>query len=94
MRSGMATLAPMVLRASGLLIGAVVGVPEADGGIGRAVGFGQFVVGFGLLHGKYGSVQVRTSVECLFAIIVEREQAFGEIEGSVDVDSSRLDGGH
>src|SRR5580692_11001827 len=69
----------------GVVVGAIVGIPQADGGIGRAVSLGQLVVGFCLLHREYGGAQVRAGVERLFAIVVEREQVLGEIERSVDV---------
>src|ERR1700689_4128003 len=76
---------PESVQGVGVVEGAVVGVPEADGGVRRTVSLGQLVIGFGLLLGKYGGAEVRTSVERLLAIVVEREQVFGEIERSVDV---------
>ena len=70
-----------------IFVGAVVGEPDADRRVGRAVGFGQLVAAFGLLHGKHGGAEVGAGVECLPAIVVEAEHVFCEIERSIDVET-------
>ncbi len=63
------------LGAVGIVVGGVVGVPAAEGGIGRAVGDGQLVIGFGLLNGLERGLQIGPGIEGDLAEVVERLQA-------------------